>query len=587
MSPPIANLSAFFSELQRRRVFRVAVVYAGVAFIVFQIVDATFDYLPIPDWVGTTIIVLLLVGFPIAVGLAWAFDITDKGVVRTAAQDTAAPQCTPRPIFGNLTLGIVAALAIAVAVWSWWGRPSSAEAITSIAVLPLDNLMNDPDQDYFVDGMHEALVSELGKISALRVISRTSAVCYRETDKSLPEIARELGVDAVVEGSVLRIGDRVKITAQLMGTAPERHLWTDDYTRDLVDILELHSEVARAIAKEIKVTMTPGERARLTESRKISPEAHDHYLKGLHHWNKRTEEGFHRALEHFQASIDADPSYAPAYAGLALTYELLGEYVFMPASASYPQAITYAEQALRLDPNLAEAHTALAAARLYYHYDWKGAEAGYKKAIALNPGYATAYQWQSELSNFLGRHEDALVYIDKSLSIDPLSKVMYMVRGETLVYLGRYDEAIVQFDEREKLYPGIGPNTLWHVWALIQAGHLDEAVDLDLKILRHYVDSTGIESARLQASYAQGGFDSYAREWVSVMDKWDYNAVWVWSVAWRHALTGNVENTLAALERDLREKNWTLLLLNINPDFDFLRDEPRFQAILREIGLEP
>jgi len=575
------------SELKRRRVFRVAVVYAGVAFIIIQIIDGAFDYLPIPDWVGTAIIVLLLVGFPIAVGLAWAFDITDKGVVRTAAQDTAAPQCTPRPIFGNLTLSIVAALAIIVAAWSWWGRPISAGTINSIAVLPLENLMNDPDQDYFVDGMHEALISELGKISALRVISRTSALHYKDTDKLVPEIARELNVDAVVEGSVLRAGDRVKITAQLVGTQPERHLWTDNYTRDLVDILELHSEVAQAIANEIKVTLTPGERARLAESRKISPEAHEHYLKGLHHWNKRTEAGFYRALEHFQASIDADPSYASAYAGLALTYELFGEYTFMAASASYPQAIAYAEQALRLDPNLAEAHTALAAARLYYQFDWEGAETDYKKALALNPGYATAYQWLGELNNFLGRHEDALAYLDKALSIDPLSKVMYMVRGHTLVFLERFDEAITQFEERAKLYPGISPNTSWHIWALIQAGHLDEAVDLDLKMLRHYVDSTGIESARLQASYEQGGFDSYARQWVSVMDKWDYNSVWVWTIAWRHALTGNVENTLAALERDLREKHWTLLLLKINPDFDFLREEPRFQAILREIGLAP
>ena len=587
MSNTRSGFTAFLSELKRRRVFRVAVVYAGVAFIIIQIIDGAFDYLPIPDWVGTAIIVLLLVGFPIAVGLAWAFDITDKGVVRTAAQDTAAPQCTPRPIFGNLTLSIVAALAIIVAAWSWWGRPISAGTINSIAVLPLENLMNDPDQDYFVDGMHEALISELGKISALRVISRTSALHYKDTDKLVPEIARELNVDAVVEGSVLRAGDRVKITAQLVGTQPERHLWTDNYTRDLVDILELHSEVAQAIANEIKVTLTPGERARLAESRKISPEAHEHYLKGLHHWNKRTEAGFYRALEHFQASIDADPSYASAYAGLALTYELFGEYTFMAASASYPQAIAYAEQALRLDPNLAEAHTALAAARLYYQFDWEGAETDYKKALALNPGYATAYQWLGELNNFLGRHEDALAYLDKALSIDPLSKVMYMVRGHTLVFLERFDEAITQFEERAKLYPGISPNTSWHIWALIQAGHLDEAVDLDLKMLRHYVDSTGIESARLQASYEQGGFDSYARQWVSVMDKWDYNSVWVWTIAWRHALTGNVENTLAALERDLREKHWTLLLLKINPDFDFLREEPRFQAILREIGLAP
>ena len=459
--------------------------------------------------------------------------------------------------------------------------------IRSIAVLPLDNLMGDAEQDYFVDGMHEALFNTLSRIEALKVISRTSTLGYRNTSKRMPVIARELGVDAIVEGSVLRAGDRVRITAQLIHGRSDENLWSANYERDLVDILALQNEVASAIAEEIEMTMTPGERARLAESRKISPEAHEHYLKGIHHWNKRTEAGFHRALEHFQASVDTDPGYAPAYAGLALTYQLFGEYRFMTASDSYPRAITHAQEALRLDPNLAEAHTALAAARLYYQFDWEGAEAGYQKALTLNPGYATAYQWLSELSNYLGRHEDGLAHIDKALSLDPLSKVMTMVRGQTLIYLGRYDEAIAQFDEREKLYPGIGPNTVFNVWALIQAGRLDEAVDLDLKILRHYIDSRGAESDRLRASYERGGFDSYAAEWVSAMEKWDEDAFWAFSAAWRHALTGHVENTLTTLERYLREKHGLLMFVNVIAEFDFLRGEPRFQAILKEIGLEP
>ncbi|MEE9161591.1 MAG: hypothetical protein V3U35_01350, partial [Candidatus Neomarinimicrobiota bacterium] len=454
--PQQSRLSIFIAELKRRRVFRVAAVYGGVAFVLVQIIDGTFEVMGIPAWISRLAIVLLALGLPLAVGLAWVFDITPEGIVRTDRASIAGGDVTlsqskggtsGKPLTSNRALIVIAVLAVAFGVWSRWGG-SEETGIRSIAVLPLANLMGDAEQDYFVDGMHEALIGTLSRIEALKVISRTSTLGYRNTRKRMPEIARELGVDAIIEGSVLRAGDRVRITAQLIHGRSDEHLWSANYERPLDDILALQNEVATAIAEEIEVTMTPGERARLAESRKISPKAHEHYLKGLHHWNKRTEEGFYQALEHFQASVDADPGYAPAYAGLALTHELFGEYQFMTASASYPQAIANAEEALRLDPNLAEAHTALAAARLYYYYDWERAETGYHKAIALNPGYATAYQWLGELNNFLGRHEDALTNIDKALSIDPLSKVMAMVRGQTLIYLGRYDEAIAQFDER-------------------------------------------------------------------------------------------------------------------------------------------
>ena len=579
--PQTPRISTFIAELRRRRVFRVAAFYGGIAFVIVQIIDGTFDLMGVPEWVGRIMVVMLALGFPLAMALAWVFDITPEGIVRTEGRSTGKPGTS------NRTLIAVTILAVAFGIWGTFKPASRPGQIHSIAVLPLDNLMGDAEQDYLVDGIHDALIRTLSHIEALKVISRTSTLGYRNTTKRMPEIARELGADAIVEGSVLRAGDRVVITAQLIDGRSDEHLWSSSYEGDLDDILALQNEVATAIAEEIKITITPGERTRLAESRKISPEAHEHYLKGLHHWDKRTEEGLDHALEDFQASIDADPSYAPAYAGLALTYDMLGEYAFMPINASHPQAISYAQEALRLDPNLAEAHTALAAARLFYQHDWTAAETGYKKALGLNPGYATAYQWLAELNNFMGRHEDALVYIEKALSIDPLSMIMHTVRANTFVYLERYDDAFAQFEELERLHPGIDPNTTWQVWALIQSVRLDEAVDLDLRILRHYVDSTGIESARLRASYEQGGFDSYTRDYVVAMEQWEYDAVWASSNAWRHALTGNVENTLAAIERSFRDESWFLLYLNVAPDFDFVRAEPRFQAVIREIGLAP
>ena len=248
MPHPPSKFSAFISELRRRRVFRVAAFYGGLAFVTIHIIDGPFEVMGIPAWVSRLLIVLLAAGFPVAMGLAWVFDITDEGIVRTKGKADAT---TTRPFIGNTALGIIASLAILVAVWSWWGRPSAAGTITSIAVLPLNNLMGDPDQDYFVDGMHEAIISNLSRLSALKVISRTSAMRYKDTDKLLPEIARELGVDALVEGSVLKAGNRVRITVQLIHGASDEHLWANDYEGDLTDILFLQKTVAQASAKEI------------------------------------------------------------------------------------------------------------------------------------------------------------------------------------------------------------------------------------------------------------------------------------------------------------------------------------------------
>ena len=218
-----------------------------------------------------------------------------------------------------------------------------------------------------------------------------------------------------------------------------------------------------------------------------------------------------------------------------------------------------------------------------------GAEAGCEKAIELNPGYATAYQWLAELNATMGNYEKALANIDRAKSLDPLSNIIHVTRASALTFLGRHAEAIAQHEERIKLYPGIGQISFWYVRTLLQAGRFDAAVDLDLKILRQFTDSTGVASARLRKSYRQGGFESYAKEWISVMSEndWNYDAEWIWSVSWRQALAGSREATLASLERDLRDNSVTLSIINTFPEYEFLREEPRFQAIIREIGLEP
>ncbi|MFQ5927272.1 MAG: adenylate/guanylate cyclase domain-containing protein, partial [Terriglobia bacterium] len=340
----------------------------------------------------------------------------------------------------------------------WWlfrgGTPIVAPGqITSLAVLPLENFMGDPEQEYFVDGMTEALITELSKIGALKVISRTSAMHYKDSDKPLPEIARELGVDAVVEGSVLRAGEEVRITAQLIHGTTDTHLWAKSYERDLRNILALQSEVAQAIADEIKLKLTPQEQARLARAQPVNPAAYEAYLRGRYYWNKRTEEGFRKGLEYFQQAAEIDPEYALAYAGLADSYNTLGSYAALPPNVAYGQGKVAAIQALELDDTLAEGHNALAWWKMDYEWDWSSAEREFRRAIELNPSYATAHHQYSHLLTAMNRTEEMLAESQRALELDPLDLIINVHLGARYYYARQYDQAIEQLQKVVEMDP--------------------------------------------------------------------------------------------------------------------------------------
>jgi len=572
------------TELKRRRVFRVAVVYAGIAFIVFQIVDATFDYLPIPDWVGTTLIVVLLLGFPIAVSLAWAFDITEKGVVRAAAKGTEEAKAPRRPLIGNKTLAIVAALAVAAAVWSWWGRPASAGPITSIAVLPLENLMGDPDQDYFVDGMHEALITELSRISALKVISRTSAMYYKDKDIRTPEIARQLKVEAVVEGSVFKAEGQVRITAQLIDGRTDRHLWANDYSRALTDIIALQKSIASAIAQEIEITLTPEEEAKLASTHTVDPGTYQLYLRSRYHWNKRIGEDLKKAIEYFNQVIEKDQQYAPAYTGLADSYNMLPYYSNVPPNEAYPKARAAAMQALELDNTLAEAHTSLAYVSHVYDWNWSEAEIEFKRAIELNPGYPSAHQWYGYYLADLLRYDEAIEEMKLALEMDPISFIVNTNLGDILYHARQYDQAREQYQITLELYPY---NPRLHR----ALGNVYVGKRMFEKAIEMYKRGMVLSGASPEEIAALG--NAYDISGMTGVWKWQLERleekskqVYVdpYDVARIYADLGERDQAFQWLEKAYEDRAPELVELKNTHAFHPLRSDPRFQDLLRRMN---
>ncbi len=325
--------------------------------------------------------------------------------------------------------------------------------IESIAVLPLANLSGDPEQEYFADGMTDALIAELGQIGSLRVISRTSVMQYKGAKRPLPQIAKELNVDAVIEGSVLRSGDRVRITAQLIGAVPERHLWARNYERDLRDVLSLQGEIARAIADEVKAKLTPDVQARLARARPVNPEAHEAYLRGRYYWNMRTEEGLKKSIEYFQQAIEKTPATRWRTPGWPTPTVSWGACDFLPPKEAFPNAKAAAQRALEMDRTLAEAHASLGMVRDEYDWDWSAAEEEYKRAIELNPNYATAHQWYAEYLSFVGRHDEAIEESERAGSWTPLSLVINTGVALFLSLARRYDEAIEQLPKTLEIDP--------------------------------------------------------------------------------------------------------------------------------------
>ena len=584
-------------ELRRRKVFRTAALYIIAAWAILQVADLGFPGLGIPEnairfvWVGA------FLGFPLALVFGWVYQITADGIVRTSSPGAgeSADISLMRTDYVILTAIVVVAGAITLGLLREIREADPGnEPVTnarvihanSIAVLPLNNLTGDPGQDYFVDGMHETLTAVMAQISALRVISRTSTDLYRAVARPLPEIARELGVAHIVEGSVLRSGDRVQITLQLIDGETDEHIWAENYERDLEDILTLQSEVARTIAERIQVKLTLEEDRRLANTREVNPETYRAYLRGIYHLNQFTPEGFAKGLAFLHEAVASDPGDPLAYAALSRGYSLIGHSATPPPDA-WARAKESATKAALLDPQLPEAHTALAEVSLYYDWDWTAAKESFERAIELNPSQDWAhahYGWYFQLTGDAdrgieemkkaqeigplmplwsawlawlywgeGELDMALAEAQKAITLNPDFEWSLHVLGSVYAAKGMYEEALATHEHLRSITPNIANWGFATTYALM--GQRDDA----LKAAEELAESPGQKDMLyLALIHSNLGNKTEALHWLEAAH--ESHIDWF---PWAGARAGS----------------------DFTKPLELLSDEPRFQELINSLDL--
>jgi len=500
------------------------------------------------------------------------------------AEKTAVVHRPAWPLAWKLSGLALLAISTIVVVWMLRSRSVPSPTIRSLAVLPLENLSSDPSQEYFADGMTDELITDLGQISALRVISRTSIMQYKGVRKPLPQIARELNVDAVVEGTVLRSGDQVRITAQLIQARDDRHLWSHSYEGELRDVLALQNRVASAIAQQIQINLKPTEQVALKTEKAVNPEAHEAYLRGRYFWNKRTDDGLRKAIDYFNQAIAKDPTYAQAYTGLADSYALLGdwEYGGMAPKEAFPKAEAAATKALQLDDTLGEAHTSLAFCFDLYDWNWDSAEVEFKRAIELNPGYATARHWYSWHLAVLGRKDEAIAEMREAAALDPLSLIISADLAEVLLVARLYPQSIQQSQSTIAMDPTFAVAHYQLGQAYVQDRRYSDAMTEFQRAIELSGANTTFNS-NLAYVYALAGRRGEAVKILNDQKNRDHGFSNSAEIALIYVGLGEHDQAMTWLERAYEERFNPSILAR--PSFDPLRSDKRFQDLLYRIGL--
>ena len=483
-------------------------------------------------------------------------------------------------------VAVLALLAFAYVIARIRAVDASLPKIKSLAVLPLQNLSGDPSQDYVADGMTEELIGQLSRIHGLRVTSRTSSMHFKNIQLPMREIAKMLGVDVILEGSLIREGNKVRIHAQLIRAATDEHIWTGEYQREYRSLLEVQDQVTRSIVEQIEVNLTPEDRARLASTHPVDPEAHESYLKGLYYFNQRTADALNKSIASFQQAIAKDSGYAPAYSGLAEAYAMLGFRGGFPSKDALSRAKIAALKAIELDNALAEPHASLAFIAETHEWDWATAEREYKRALELNAGDAQAHNWYAGYLTYTGRFDDGISEARRARDLDPLSLPINNALAGRLLAGGHSDEALQQVQETLELDGHFAPAHQSLGWVYLHTGRQDEAI----REFQNALKLSGTDDTDLQLdlgfAYAVSGKRDEARRILARMEKLhEQGIVPSGSVAILHGALGESNEAFAWLEKAYEERDPQLTYIKAGRRFEPLRKDPRFKQLVRRVGL--
>ena len=577
-------MPSFFLELRRRNVFRVTLAYLAMAWLLVQIADTVLPAFEVQTWVLRALIIGLVLGLPMAIAAAWKFELTPEGVRRT--DEIPAGESFTRRTGRKLDFAIIAFLSLAlitVVIDQYVLEGNEGPSVSTLAVLPLANLSGNPEEDYFVDGMTEALITTFARISALRVVSRTSVMRFKSSERSLPAIAAELGADAIITGSVARDGDRLRITAQLIDVATDTVLWGDSFERAFDDVFKTQREIAQAITDRIQVEVTPDEMARLARTAEASVDGYDNYLKGMERFYRLTPQDLEIAIEYFDRALEQNPNSALAHSGIAAAWVGLQQMGFVRASVAGPKSEAASLRALEIEPELAEPFLWLGVIRGWSAFNWPLAEEMFNKSIELNPNFADVRGSYSHLLAVLGRFNESLAQIEVGLQLDPFNGWLLGLYGVVYHMDHRHDEAITKFEEALRVSPGLPFVLMALAGSYHYSGRLDEAVQTDAS----YLDAVGMSDKReeLLDRYEQHGYEPAMRLMADLTAEQSLaiGALGAWT-ATRYARAGDTEKAIEWLERAYEQRDPNIPYLRL-PEFDQLRSDPRFQALMRSLDL--
>jgi serine/threonine-protein kinase len=577
----------FFAELKRRNVYKVAVAYAVLAWLLIQIASQVFPFFEIPNWAVRFVVLAIIIGFPIALILAWAFELTPEGVKRTEVADAAHERS--RGAVWIYVVAIGAALSVGLFVLGHYMAPNKQSGLAelpgkSLAVLPFANLSGNPENAYFAAGIQDEIITRLAKIGQLKVVSCLTTQRFKSAPDDLPAIARQLGVANVLQGSVQRTADAVRVNVQLVKAETDTHLWADTFDRKLTDVFQIESDIAKTIAEKLQAKLTGSEERAISVKPTANVEAHQLYLKGRYIWNRRTAENLKKALNYFEEAAQKDPDYALAYVGIADACGLFPVYGAGAPQEYLPRAKGAAEKALALDDSLAEAHASMGLVHYCYFNGMESAKE-FERAIELNPNYATAHHWYGRLTLvMLGQLDRAMAETKRAYELDPVSSIIHSDLGGVNVAARRYDEAIRQLRGTVEIDPDFFWAYRWLGMALELKGDTQAAIAEYKKAFELNDDPAGLAFIA-HAEAAMGHQDEARKLLIQLVDAAKSRYVQPYAFALTYLALGDKDQTLNWLEQGVRDRGATFLqFIKTDAFFDPLRGDPRFEAIVQKVA---